>query len=186
MSQDKLKGYYKMEDEIIIELNKVAANNELFYSNIVQGAIGIVVLRRIHYRGDLVTPSYRSLCEHEAELIVKKYQLHYLMNHPNHFPPKTQQETIKEIMERIDKLEIYIPQLEYKVKPEFEEQSDTLNEQHRKLREKENAELAAHEKFVNDFHDEQKMVLKVLVFGVAMVPLMIYADKIASYLHSFF
>lgn len=186
MSQDKLKGYYKMEDEIIIELNKVAANNELFYNSIVQGAIGIVVLRRINYRGDLITPSYRSLCEHEAELIVKKYQLHYLINHPNFFPPKTQKETINDIMERIEKLEIYIPQLEYKVKPEFEEQSDTLNEKQRQLRAKENAELAAHHKFVNDFHNEQKIVLRVFVFGVAMVPLMIYADKIAQYLHSFF
>ncbi|HCB1595172.1 TPA: hypothetical protein MYP09_001386 [Citrobacter farmeri] len=88
-------------------------------------------------------------------------------------------------MERIARLEIYIPQLEAKVKPEFDEQSDTLNEQQRKLRAKENAEIAAHEKFVNDFHDEQKIVLRVLAFGIAMIPVVVYADKIASYLHKF-
>ncbi|HCB1595171.1 TPA: hypothetical protein MYP09_001385 [Citrobacter farmeri] len=81
MREEKIKGYYKMENEIILELNKVAANNELFYNSIVQAAIGIVVLRRIHERGELITPSYRSLCEHEAKLIVKRYQLHYLSNH---------------------------------------------------------------------------------------------------------
>lgn len=186
MKQEKIKGYYKMEKSIIAELNKVAANKELFYNSIVQAAIGIVVLRRIHERGELITPSYRSLCEHEAELIVKRYQLHYLSNHQNFFPPKTQEETIKDIMERIARLEIYIPQLEAKVKPEFDEQSDTLNEQQRKLRAKENAEIAAHEKFVNDFHDEQKIVLRVLALGISMIPVVVYADKIASYLHKFF
>ena len=90
MREEKIKGYYRMENEIILELNKVAANNELFYNSIVQAAIGIVVLRRIH------------------------------------------------------------------------------------------------EKFVNDFHEEQKIVLRVLALGISMIPVVVYADKIASYLHKFF
>ena len=102
MREEKIKGYYRMENEIILELNKVAANNELFYNSIVQAAIGIVVLRRIHERGDLITPS------------------------------------------------------------------------------------AAHEKFVNDFHEEQKIVLRVLALGISMIPVVVYADKIAFYLHKFF
>ncbi|HEC2562647.1 TPA: hypothetical protein R2K44_002411 [Raoultella ornithinolytica] len=186
MKQEKIKGYYRMEKSIIAELNKVAANKELFFKSIVEGAIGIVVSRRINERGDLITPSYRSLCENEAQLIVKKYQLHYLMNHPNEFPENVQKEKFQEIMDGIARLEVYIPQLENMVKPEFDEKSDELNEQQRKLRAKENAEIAAHEKFVKDFHDEQKIVLRVLAFGIAMIPVVFYADKIASYLHKFF
>ena len=49
MKKEKIKGYYRMENEIILELNKVAANNELFYNSIVQAAIGIAMIPVVIY-----------------------------------------------------------------------------------------------------------------------------------------